>query len=826
MVKFRTVSCAIIICGYAVVFGEKQMSKRSRSWKWLQLVGLFVHGTLLPGWTTYAAQVSTMKATDGMAWDGEHLWFSFSKGGLFRATKKGVVLERLPTDDFSPYGLAFGNEHLWVCDPSANKIHQLNRSGRVVGSLPSPAPFPQGLTFDGEQLWVSCKGDNGSKHTVHCISTEDGTVLRSFESPHLCDDLASDGRFIWASCSEAHLFLRFLPSGEELMTFRPPCRYPSGLTFDGEQLWVVDHVLSSGHLFALPPPRVGVSSKAEKEEKALSLRKLFEKGEALAKDGEWMEAAEVWRECIESWPDAPEPYFNLAASLDWAGAPYAQVTKEYKKCLHLRPVSSLAGLAAYNSGLRALREGRFLDGVTFMQVAGKYYPSIQGDALFAAAHFAEERKNWDLATELYDKVAALIGEAPCRNLIDMTQDQEKEMLHYLAERCQSRIKVIQIKLLDSSLVTGIIVGGEYKGTQYGASPDEDLLLVKTLEDTDLEVDKKKIRFAKFVPKVQPPTLPRGLSLEQVSSSFKPFRPLRRSDFSLLSRQYAAEGRNEAAALRLAIATAKEERPSGRLVRLTLPKSPTPNPEPPRRPSIPRQDTPTPVPTSPPTPTPNDRKSPSPTIQKEKRPSPAPPIPEKPPIWKTLSLGKFYNAAKAQIIRYGPPVLGGALSLFVLTLLLVPPIQRKRTLRARVRSDFHASRGTQQLQLLQDALAKIESSIQSREKAKSTLGKEKQKAERKLAKAKEEETRGRWEREVKRITHLETQASAELDEVYALCSQVQQGIAALSAADISDFLKAVKGLEEARQKVSSHFLGLYPPWDDAPDWFERATKFGG
>jgi len=96
----------------------------------------------------------------------------------------------------------------------------------------------------------------------------------------------------------------------------------------------------------------------------------------------------------------------------------------------------------------------------------------------------------------------------------------------------------------------------------------------------------------------------------------------------------------------------------------------------------------------------------------------------------------------------------------------------------------------------------------------------------LSRARDEEKRGRLEREIKRVSGLQAQTDAELDEINCLGAQVEQGIAALTAVGVSDFLKAVKGSEEARQKVSSHFLGLFPPWDDPPDWFDKASKFGG
>ena len=795
------------------------------------------------------ANISGIRATDGLAWDGESFWFASMHGfgALWRVDPAGQVLERIPTKDFIPSGLAFAEGHLWACDGPKNRICKLGRSGSVIRSIPSPRPKPRGLAYDGHLLWVSCQAEGSLPHTLHGILPLDGSVQASFKSPFVLHDLEWDGSFLWACSSEQRQLFRFTRSGEGWIVVEPPCPFPSAMAFDGNRLWIVDIFLSTGDVFALELSAL-ISPKQDSN-RALDIGLLFDKAEVLVQRNDWMKAAQVWQECALLWPEGPEVHFNLAASLDWAGESYQRVSEEYRRCLRLSPCHPLAAMAAFNHGLSAFKEGRYLDGITFMQMAGKHNPSLEADAFFSAAYFTEKSEEWSRAAELYQRVANSPQLQNSRYLAGFTTDQVQRILQYFSARCESQIQVAQLKMSDASLLTGFIVAGELGGIQYGTSDAAGGLTLQTLKGELVEVEKEKIRFFKFVPKVSHPTPPRDIPLNRLSFSFSPFRPVGRKDLIHLSKNYASEGRAKEASFRQAIAMAKKDPTVQRLLPLPLPTPP-----------VALAAVSTPVSVSPKTKVPIE--APTVSVAKTSPASKVPivseasdPMPTKAPkrvmkgktlqdepsdvastpwvhlpkpnlsFLKEVSLPlSVMDSVQARARQYGPAVLGGTCSLLAMVFLLVPPLRKKKTLKSRVKQDYTYARGTRQLRLLRNAMIEIEHSIRSKKKSCLDMDKDLKTMERQLRKAKDEERKGRLEREIKRVGQLKLQAYKELDEICALKKDVEEGIASLSAVNLSDFIKATRGDQEARQRVSSHFMGLFPPWEMPPAWFEKASKF--
>jgi len=186
----------------------------------------------------------------GMAWDGAHFWISWS-GGSETVTEfdvDGTQISQFGTPGYQPWGMTYADDHLWICDPTTDKVYKVTTAGTVVSDFTAPDDTPFGLTFDGTYLWLS----SGNSMMFQLDLT--GTVIDSWPTIG-CTDLAWDGTTIWGSKGSTGQIVRYTVDGT-LLEIADVSWWPEGLTFDGSSLWNADSVIQTEMVYELtcPPP--------------------------------------------------------------------------------------------------------------------------------------------------------------------------------------------------------------------------------------------------------------------------------------------------------------------------------------------------------------------------------------------------------------------------------------------------------------------------------------------------------------------------------------------------------------------------------------------
>ena len=139
------------------------------------------------------------------------------------------------------YGMTFDGTYLWATDADKSTIMKLNAaSGNIVGEIPAPGGGDlRGIAWDKNEnvLWVHRSGTK----KIYKIST-DGTVLKQFSSPATVfpTGLAFDGTNLWAVdlASSVYKIFEVDTSGNKLSEFTipippPPLNYAArGLAFE------------------------------------------------------------------------------------------------------------------------------------------------------------------------------------------------------------------------------------------------------------------------------------------------------------------------------------------------------------------------------------------------------------------------------------------------------------------------------------------------------------------------------------------------------------------------------------------------------------------
>ncbi len=186
----------------------------------------------------------------GLAWDGTHLWVSDdSTDTIYKINPaNGVVITSLSFPDANPKGLTWDGSNLWVAFGSSNTINKLNpENGEVKKTFDAvyhhqdmSAPI-HGLAWDGANLWCSYLA--GWSSAVIKIDVKDGSGHEWFS----CDseDITFDGNSLWHvdsqnGHSKGIVKKLLLPHGFVITYFRTPGYYPTGLTWDGTNLWLTD----------------------------------------------------------------------------------------------------------------------------------------------------------------------------------------------------------------------------------------------------------------------------------------------------------------------------------------------------------------------------------------------------------------------------------------------------------------------------------------------------------------------------------------------------------------------------------------------------------
>lgn len=206
--------------------------------------------------------VSIIKVPDsypqGVVLVKDYLWIIDSKSrSLLKidAKSKGIV-DSLKTVVTAPRGLAWDGKNFWCADNKTKMVHQIDPlSGKIIRSVKVPiygkqeSALLEAAAWDGKYLWVAYNAGYSSR--IHRVNVKTGEVIQSIFADCLPRGLATDGKYLWVATYNLGKYpgsiRRFTimddpdkMSASRIFICKISGKEPTGITFDGEYLWVVD----------------------------------------------------------------------------------------------------------------------------------------------------------------------------------------------------------------------------------------------------------------------------------------------------------------------------------------------------------------------------------------------------------------------------------------------------------------------------------------------------------------------------------------------------------------------------------------------------------
>lgn len=188
---------------------------------------------------------------NSLAFDGKDLWLSgYNEFHIFKISREdGSIIDSIEINLKEPHGMTFDGTYFYICDAFTDVIQKLDTQGQIISSIPMPTQQPshcQGLTFDGSGYWLNDQREPllSSQHDdITYIIDEDGLVLNQFNSiGDVPTGLAFDGTNIWSIDNGLDELHKIDPNTYRIVeTFDTPESIPTGLAFDGQHLWLVDN---------------------------------------------------------------------------------------------------------------------------------------------------------------------------------------------------------------------------------------------------------------------------------------------------------------------------------------------------------------------------------------------------------------------------------------------------------------------------------------------------------------------------------------------------------------------------------------------------------
>ncbi len=189
-----------------------------------------------------------------LAWDGTYLWNADDSTDMIYMLNpvNGAVMLQFPSPASQPRGLTWDGSSLWCSDDSTKMIYQLNPlNGKVLVMIDAPVldyngePSPLGgLAWDGTYLWSGFSAGFSSR--MNQIDPGGGPVVQFYFTRGEPDALAADGNYIWNASDNDGLrsgliYQYALPGGSSVTDLETPGSYPTGLAYDGQDLWCSDN---------------------------------------------------------------------------------------------------------------------------------------------------------------------------------------------------------------------------------------------------------------------------------------------------------------------------------------------------------------------------------------------------------------------------------------------------------------------------------------------------------------------------------------------------------------------------------------------------------
>jgi hypothetical protein len=177
----------------------------------------------------------------------------------------GTVLRQFTAPDQWTKDLAFDGTYLWASGNFGSSIYKIDTiSGGIINIFNSPEINPLGITFDGTYLWhASHPGTNSEPTQVYKIDPANGQVLASFPLPfHWANGLAYKDGHLLVCDSDLGIIYEIDPNTGMIMdACGSPGTYPLGLAYDGINIWNVDFMHDYVYYFRpdFAPPAIALN---------------------------------------------------------------------------------------------------------------------------------------------------------------------------------------------------------------------------------------------------------------------------------------------------------------------------------------------------------------------------------------------------------------------------------------------------------------------------------------------------------------------------------------------------------------------------------------
>ncbi|MFC1839599.1 carboxypeptidase regulatory-like domain-containing protein [Thermodesulfobacteriota bacterium] len=155
-----------------------------------------------------------------------------------------TIVDSFDVPGSSPRGLVWGDSSLWMVD-KLNKLYQLDENGIILSGPISLDFTAYDLEWDGGNLWV---GDDTNRRLAQ-IDMSDGSTVSTLYHGYYQAGFTWDGAYWWINDYDIY---KYNAVGEEILSFAAPfaCS-PTGMTFDGNNLWVADDAFPYNQIYRL-----------------------------------------------------------------------------------------------------------------------------------------------------------------------------------------------------------------------------------------------------------------------------------------------------------------------------------------------------------------------------------------------------------------------------------------------------------------------------------------------------------------------------------------------------------------------------------------------
>ncbi len=160
-----------------------------------------------------------------------------------------VILHVIPSQVQFTEDIAWDGKHIWVQGYNNFQLLQLSTvDGSIIKTIPTSIQRPYGLAFGDNALWVA----DTDNHMIQQVDTATGNVLSTFPTPAQFGSsyptgLAWDGSQLWhndamatnGNPNDSTYYLT--TAGQILQHYHAYGTYVTGLAWDGQYLWSNDN---------------------------------------------------------------------------------------------------------------------------------------------------------------------------------------------------------------------------------------------------------------------------------------------------------------------------------------------------------------------------------------------------------------------------------------------------------------------------------------------------------------------------------------------------------------------------------------------------------